>query len=282
MNELLKPAELLYRGINRVRRDLYRRGVLQSKRLPRPVISVGNIAIGGSGKTPAVIAIARFLDSRQYRVAVLTRGYGRHDRVEGVLDELDPERWGDEPVIIKTHVPNADVIVGRDRYQNALQFLAQKSCDVFVLDDGFQHLQLARDLDIVIDAPGATWFREGRSALQSADVVLPRAIRPAGLDALRGRHLFAFAGLADNEQFFEMLRRAEIELTAVRSFPDHHRYSSLDLEAIRDAANSSGADTIVTTEKDAVKIADPGIVAVRIEFDIPDPVLRRILDTISR
>ncbi|MGZ7077901.1 MAG: tetraacyldisaccharide 4'-kinase [Thermoanaerobaculia bacterium] len=282
MNALLKLAELLYRGTNRVRRDLYRRGVLKSKRLPRPVISVGNIAIGGSGKTPAVIAIARFLDSRQYRVAVLSRGYGRHDTVEGVLDELDPERWGDEPVVIKTHVPNADVIIGRDRYRNALQFLAQKSCDVFVLDDGFQHLQLARDLDIVIEAPSATWFREGSSALQSADVVLPRAIRPSGLEALRGHAVFAFAGLADNEQFFEMLRHAEIELTAVRAFPDHHRYSPLEMEAIREAATFSGADTIVTTEKDAVKIADPGIVAVPIEFDIPDPVLRRILDTISR
>jgi tetraacyldisaccharide 4'-kinase len=279
---LLKPAELAYRGINRIRRTLYRRGLLKAKRLPRPVISVGNLAIGGSGKTPAVIAIAEFLASRQYRVAILTRGYGRHDRVEGVLDELDPERWGDEPVVIKTHAPNADVIVGRHRYLNAVQFLAVKSCDAFLLDDGFQHLQLARDLDIVIDAPDAPWLREGRSALRDADVVLPRAIRPVGLDALRGRRVFAFAGLADNEQFFQMLRRGEIDLVHTMTFPDHHRYTALQLQGIRDEAEEAGAETIVTTEKDAVKIADPGIVAVRIEFDIPEPVLRRILDTISR
>ncbi len=282
MSLFLKPAELLYRGINRARRALYRRGLLQANRLPRPVISVGNLAVGGSGKTPAVIAIAQYLAARRYSVAILSRGHGRRDRMEGLMEELDPERWGDEPVLIKTHAPNADVIVGRHRYLNALRFLAQKSCDAFLLDDGFQHLQLARDLDIVIDSPGASWLREGRPALRFADIVLPRAIRPVGLEPLRGRSVFAFAGLADNEQFFAMLRRAEIDLAGVMAFPDHHPYTALEVEGIKEAAGIAGAETIVTTEKDAVKIADPGIVAVRIEFDIPDPVLRQILDTISR
>src|SRR5205085_7990955 len=97
---LLKPAELLYRGINRLRRALYRQGILKAKRLPRPVISVGNIAIGGAGKTPAVIAVARFLAARGNKVCVLTRGYGRPGE-GGRVEALDAARYGDEPVVIK-------------------------------------------------------------------------------------------------------------------------------------------------------------------------------------
>src|SRR4029077_19855105 len=111
---LLKPAELLYRGVNRVRRSLYRRGVLRSKRLPVPVISVGNIAMGGGGKTPTVIAIARALSERGMRVGVLTRGYGRSG-AGGVVDAPDAARFGDEPVLIKKSAPNVDVIVGANR-----------------------------------------------------------------------------------------------------------------------------------------------------------------------
>ena len=272
---LLAPAELLYRAINRLRRALYRAGVLKAKRLPRPVISVGNIAIGGSGKTPAVIAVARLLSERGRRVAILTRGYGRSGAVEGIVTSDDAARWGDEPVVIKKHLPNVDVIVGSNRYNNGLHH----QCDVFVLDDGFQHLQVARDLDIVIDAP-SRWFREGRSALRDADIVIPRAIRPARLDQLRGRRVYAFSGLADNDQFFDMLRGNGVYVVATRSFADHHRYSGEDIAAIKAAA--AGADAIVTTEKDAVKIGDPAITAVPIEFELPQPVIDRILEIVSR
>ena len=275
MNALLKPAELLYRGVNRTRRALYRSAVLKAKRLPKPVISIGNIAIGGSGKTPAVIAVARVLADRGYRVAVLTRGFGRSGTAEGVVDSNDPGRWGDEPIVIKKSVPNLDVIVGANRYHNAIHH----SCDVFVLDDGFQHLQLARDLDIVIDAP-ARWYREGRSALRDADVVIPRTIRPAGLDRLHGKRVFAFSGLADNEQFFDMLRSNGVHVVGTRGFRDHHRYTAGDVASIKTAA--AGADLIVTTEKDAVKIDDPAITAVAIEFELPQSAVDRILETVSR
>jgi tetraacyldisaccharide 4'-kinase len=281
VNALLKPVELLYRGVNRLRRGLYRRGVLRAKKLPRPVISIGNIAIGGSGKTPAVIAVARLLSDRGLRVAVLTRGYGRGSREEGVVDSLDAARWGDEPVVIKKGAPNVDVIVGVNRYQNAVDFLSRQSADVFILDDGFQHLQLGRDLDLVIDWP-ASWLREGRPALRDATVVMPRSIRPAGLQPLRGRRVFAFSGLADNEQFFNMLLGERIEVVGRLGFPDHHRYTPAEVAAIKDAARTDGAELIVTTEKDAVKIADPGIVVVRIDFELPDPVVQRILETVSR
>lgn len=266
MIDLLKPAEMLYRGVNRIRRSAYRAGLLKSKRLPKPVISVGNIAIGGAGKTPAVIAICRFLEQRGFRVCVLTRGYRASG--SGVVASLDADRFGDEPVVIKKNTQSTTVIVGANRYDNASGI----DCDVFVLDDAFQHLQLHRDLDIVIDAP-ARFHREGRSALRDADVVVPRRLRLNVPGELHGRRVFAFAGLANNDQFFESLRAEGLEIAGARGFPDHHRYRDADVEAIRRAA---GDAAIVTTEKDAVKIRDRAVVAVPAEFVFDPAVLERI------
>jgi tetraacyldisaccharide 4'-kinase len=261
---LLKPLELLWRGINRANRALYRLGIRKAKRLPRPVISVGSIAAGGAGKTPATIAIVQHLMSRGWKVAVLTRGYGRAGgggRVEG----LDAATYGDEPVLIK-RATGAEVIVGKNRYENGLAI----HCDVYVLDDGFQHLALARDVDVVIDAP-SRWHREGRSALRHAHFVIPRRLR---LDcaAVAGKRVFAFAGLADNEQFFDALRGCGAVLTGTRGFPDHHRYTAADLAALRNAA----AVPLVTTEKDAVKIDDRDIIAVPAVMEIEPAVLEAI------
>ncbi|HET7434164.1 MAG TPA: tetraacyldisaccharide 4'-kinase [Thermoanaerobaculia bacterium] len=267
---MFKPAELLYRGINRARRALYRAGVLQGKRLPKPVISVGNIAAGGAGKTPAVIAIARLLTDRGLKVAVLTRGYGRASTEQGPVTSLDAARFGDEPVLIKKSVPNANVIVGSNRHENARDIDA----DVFVLDDGFQHLRLARDLDIVIDVPDARFSREGRSALRHADLVIPRQLRTT-LPPNLGR-VFAFAALADNEQFFRALREAGVDVIGTRGFPDHHRYTAADLDALRRDANGA---TLVTTEKDAVKIGDDRIAVAGAEFVLPAEVRERVLLT---
>jgi tetraacyldisaccharide 4'-kinase len=265
VNALLAP----YRAVNRLRRALYRRGILKAKRLHRPVISIGNLAAGGTGKTPAVIAVARVLASHGLHVAVLTRGYGRHDNsYEGIVHDFDATKYGDEPVLIK-HTTGVDVIVGRDRYENARQY----ACDVFLLDDGFQHLQLHRDLDIVIDAP-ARYYREDRSALADADVVIPRRLRLHVPEELRGRKVFAFAGLADNEQFFASLREAGLDVAGTRGFPDHHRYTPADLESIQ--AEAGGA-TIVTTEKDAVKLDGHPIVAVAAEFLMAEEVLDEVL-----
>jgi tetraacyldisaccharide 4'-kinase len=265
VNALLAP----YRAVNRLRRALYRRGILKPKRLHRPVISIGNVAAGGTGKTPAVIAVARHLASHGLRVAVLTRGHGRHDNTySGSVDDYDAQKYGDEPVLIK-RATGVDVIIGAKRYENASGY----ACDVFVLDDGFQHLQLHRDLDVVIDAP-ARYYREGRSALADADLVIPRRLRMDVPEELRGRKVFAFAGLADNEQFFASLREAGLDVSGTRSFPDHHRYTLADLDSIRKAAGSA---TIVTTEKDAVKFDDPSLVAVRAEFLMPEEVLTEAL-----
>lgn len=287
---LVTPAELLYRGINRLRRALYRAGVLRAKRLPKPVISVGNIAAGGAGKTPAVIAIGRFLLDRGLRVAVLTRGYGRSG-AGGIVTSLDATKYGDEPTLIKKHLREADVIVGSNRYINGLQV----RCDVYLLDDGFQHLQLHRDLDVVIDVHDSWFQREGRSALRDADIVIPRRLRLQVPAMLRGKPLYAFSGLANNEQFFDSLRAAGLTLVGTRGFADHHSYSAADVAEIRRTSRSLGAQAIVTTEKDAVKLAGDAImpdaaesgrldgdaiVALAATFEVEPDVLERILAAI--
>jgi len=211
---------------------------------------------------------------------VLTRGYGRGGQEQGPVTALDAARFGDEPVLIKKHLENAVVIVGSNRYENGKHI----NCDVYLLDDGFQHLELARDVDVVIDVPGARWYREGRSALRDADVILERRLRldvdrdMAGNMAgdLAGQSLFAFAGLADNEQFFNSLREAGLTLAGTRSYPDHHRYTEADLEAIRTAARNVQAGAIVTTEKDAVKIAAHDMIPIPAEMVIEPETLERI------
>jgi len=272
---LLKPFELLWRGVNRLRRALYRRGILKSKRLPRPVISVGNLAAGGAGKTPAVITIARYLQKRGFRVAILTRGYGRTGNVSGVVTSLDAATFGDEPVLLKSKLKDIDVIVAQKRYDNAVRFLNANDCDLFILDDGFQHLQLARDVDVVIDATNGV-MREGRSALADADFVIQRRLRLAVPDEVTGRRLFAFAGLANNEQFFASLGANGLDVVGTKSFRDHHRYTAADVAAIKAAARAAGAEVVVTTEKDAVKIDDRDIIAIAAEMIIEPEILERI------
>jgi tetraacyldisaccharide 4'-kinase len=289
---VLKPAELLYRCVNRLRRFLYRHGILRARRLPRALISIGNRAVGGAGKTPAVIAVAGRLSEEGFRVAVLSRGYRRKSRSGWALvDAPDPVRFGDEPALIRRSVPGADVVVGRDRFSAATRYLESRDCDVFLLDDGFQHLQLERQLDIVIESQ-ARWYREGETSLRDADIILLRdqvssrstagpqyrmklvpkhflaATGPIPLEQLRGRRVFAFAGLADNEQFFATLRGLGLTVAGSASFPDHHHYSSADLTAIRRQAAAAGAERIVTTEKDEVKLDATDVVALQVTAEI--------------
>lgn len=280
------PLEALYRRINATRRSLYRRGVLDSETLPRPVISIGNRAIGGSGKTPLTIAIARGLVRRGIGVAVLTRGYGRRSAEQPLLVEgEDAARFGDEPVVIARNVPEAAVVVGSRRAAAGRWLLEQRDVDVFLLDDGFQHLQLARDLDLVIEAPHARWYREGEESLRDADVVFRRGVRTResreiGIDVapsewlhggasrpleeLKGKPVFAFSGLADNAQFFATVERLGARLAGSMEFRDHHVYRPADLERIRAMAVAKGAELILTTEKDAVKAKELGAAILRV------------------
>jgi tetraacyldisaccharide 4'-kinase len=299
VSELLRPAEGLYRGLNRIRRALYRKGMLPARALPRPVVSVGNRSVGGSGKTPTTITLAKLLTARGYAVAILTRGYGRSGSGVMLVDRDDPTLFGDEPVLLAQSLPDVPVVVGSDRFESGQWFLQRGDCDLFLLDDGFQHLQLSRDVDIVIESPAPRWYREGSSALADADIVLSRGADVATVDTplfpirmvptvlyraevaepverLRGARLFAFSALADNRQFFDMLRLCGAEIAGTREFSDHHRYEPAEIEQLRrDATNREAL--LITTAKDAVKLGgEVAWVEVAMEIDRADELVRLI------
>lgn len=285
----------------RLRTLAYATGIVRTRRLTRPVISVGNLTVGGTGKTPTVALVARLLMARGIRVAVLSRGYG--GSLEGEARIVADGRTvfhsaaeaGDEPVLLAGMVPGVMVVIGRDRYAAGLLAQERLDPDVFILDDGYQHLRLHRDLNILLmdcrhpfgngRTLPAGLLREPPSALDRADLVIytrcqddvppsAKAAVPAcrarhrllGLEpatggalrdfsALHGQRGFAFAGIADPEAFFTALRQAGLDLAATARFPDHAGYGDAEREQLLATRAASGADYLVTTGKDAVKLA---------------------------
>jgi tetraacyldisaccharide 4'-kinase len=295
--KLLRPAEALYQRINGVRRSLYRRGTLHARRLPRPVISIGNIAVGGSGKTPATIALTHMLATRGIRACILTRGYGRSSKGIQRVDSSDARMYGDEPAMMHQAFPSIPIVVGSDRFQSGQWFLKRGECDVFVLDDGFQHLQLERDCDIVIVTASSRFHRETSRALRDADVIIARGatVDPSSLSPgtllmhasleptmvivgeemrpmsyLRHRSVVAFAGLADNKQFFSLLEREGATIVQRRDFRDHYSYSPDDLADLERLATANEA-LLVTTAKDWMKLRRSSIAYIEVEMAIDDP-----------
>lgn len=200
---LLLPLTPLYAAAVRTRAAAYRRGWIGSHRATVPVISVGNLTFGGTGKTPTVIALVRDLVRRGRRPAVLTRGYGRSETAPRVAigpdERLDAAELGDEPVELANRLPGVPIIVDRDRVQGAAEAV-RRQADILLLDDGFQHLRLERDLDLVlVDAgdpfggdhlPPLGRLREPPTALARATAVLVTKLppdRPEMFDNLRHR-----------------------------------------------------------------------------------------------
>lgn len=185
---LLAPLALAYGFIQSLRALLYRIGILKSFRLPRPVISIGNITVGGTGKTPVTAHIARLLLDQGYRVAVLSRGYGGSLEgqtvvvSDGATVMLSSRECGDEPFLLASTIPGLMVVIGSDRYAAGLLAMQQLDPDVFLLDDGFQHLRLRRDLNILLldqrNPFGNGWclpvglLREPIRASQRADLII--------------------------------------------------------------------------------------------------------------
>jgi len=285
---LLWPMSVMYGDLTRLRAWLYARGILKQKRLNRPVISVGNLTVGGTGKTPMVIWLAERLLAEGKRVGILTRGY------------KGAGQTSDEIELMKFRLQDRVLFgVGADRYTRGL-LLEKSGVDVFLLDDGFQHLPLARDVNILLmDATQSlgrefllpAWrLREPVSAMQRADLlvvtraetspatqaavaklqkypIFSAATRLLGFrrlgagiqilpqDAIGEGPFYAFCGIGNPQAFFQDLKNWNLTIAQTSEFSDHHRYDARDAYELEATARACGAKAFLTTEKDAQNLA---------------------------
>lgn len=272
----LLPLAVLYCAVIGLRRLAYKWGLKKTQRLAVPVIVVGNISVGGTGKTPLVSWLAQYLRAQGYKPGLVARGYGGRARhwPQQVRPDSDPTTVGDEPVLL-AQITGCPMAVAPDRVAAARALLEHSDCDLIISDDGLQHHALGRDIEIaVIDGVRrfgnrlclpAGPLREPAGRVDSVDLVVSNGLagrnefgmqilagdaqnlvsgqrRP--LQNFRGEHPYAIAGIGRPERFFEDLRRQGLEIEA-RPFPDHHAYRPEDL-AFADRA-------LLMTEKDAVK-----------------------------
>lgn len=276
----------------------------QCQRLPARVISIGNITTGGTGKTPATVALALEARKRGFQPCVLTRGYG--GKMPGpfvVSEEMYVEDVGDEPMLMARHLVGIPIIKGANRYESgmfAIENLHFKP-DLFILDDGFQHRKLARDLDVVLINTRDPFFnrkllpmgrlREPLTELKRADVIMfskcntlemPEGLhddvrrfndsapffisrhRPSfvmdssdvrqPINWLQGKTVFAFAGIGEPIFFMETLEGAGAKVASYRKYRDHYRFEPKDVSKIKSLAADAGAEFIITTEKDIMRM----------------------------
>ena len=308
----MNPLAALYGAAVRARNELYDRGTLTLSHLQGPVVSIGNLTVGGSGKTPFLILLGELLKENKIPFDVLSRGYRRLTTGVVPVDPLgSPRECGDEPLLIarKLGVP---VIVGEDRYAAGRLGEEKFGPRLHLLDDGFQHRRLAREFDIVLatssDARDSLLptgrLREPLSSLRRADAVVLTNDMPG--DGLRlGRQqvwrvtrdivapqtkepCLAFCGIARPQNFIAQLRAAGVMLAGTRSFRDHHRYSAEDVRQLLRLRQQHGATAFVTTEKDAVNLGGHlealqpiHVVPVRMRLHNGAAVLQFILATVS-
>lgn len=302
---LLWPLSVLYGGYVRTRAALYAKGWLKQKRLNGKVISVGNLTVGGTGKTPMVLWLAEKFLAEGKRVAILSRGYRGSD---GTSDEIE---------LMKHRLQErVSFGVGKDRFAAGRRIEEQQPVDIFLLDDGFQHLVLARDLDIVmLDGSRKLkdqWLlpsgvlREPLSACRRADIlVVTRKTERPDIEAggahkysifyaqtrllgfrRYGEHagihplseichgpFFAFCGIGNPQAFFDDLSRWEVPVAGESTFRDHHRYTNDDFLRLEKAVQRAGAIAFVTTEKDAENLGQGKTTAIPIFVAVIDFVI---------
>jgi tetraacyldisaccharide 4'-kinase len=278
---LLLPLTALFALVSGARRLAYRSGWLESEQATAPVVVVGNVTVGGTGKTPLVVWLAQHLKENGYRPGIVSRGYGGAGACRAVHAESSPDTVGEEPVLLAAR-SGCPVWVGQDRAQAVRQLLSQHpEVNVVLSDDGLQHYRLRRAVEIaVVDGErgfGNGWLlpsgplREPLSRLRRCDAVVvngsgqtrplanafamqlegsvlksvrdPTLQRPAAY--LRGEKVHAVAGVGNPSRFFSHLERLGLAVT-VHAFPDHHRYLSGELDF-------AGVEAVVMTEKDAIK-----------------------------
>ena len=303
-------ASQCYRGLAHGHLASYTWGVRQRRTLPCAVVSIGNLTLGGTGKTPLTMWVARWYQQQGWRVAVLSRGYGARPPTRlrvvssGNGPLIDWQAAGDEPYLLACCLPGVPVLIGKDRYRTGRYAYEQFGAHVLILDDGFQHYALQRDLDIVlIDASnpfgsGSLFprgiLREPLGALRRADAMVLTRVEMAGetlpalcqqmrrwnkqqpiyclttvvealhrqdtpsavdLATLRQGRVVAFVGIGNPQAFVTTLTRLGAEVAALLVFPDHHPYTQEDWQTIVATADKQQAVCLVTTEKDAVRLA---------------------------
>ncbi|NDK38568.1 tetraacyldisaccharide 4'-kinase [Pseudoxanthomonas gei] len=299
----------LYGGVTGLRRRLFRAGVLRSRKVGVPVIVVGNVSVGGTGKTPLTIALVQRLQQLGWRPGVASRGHGRRDEGTPAWVEADtaPLEGGDEPVLIARRT-RARVRVDRDRAAAARELIAA-GCDVVVCDDGLQHYRLRRDIEIeVIDGRrrygngmllpagplrepaergaacdfrvvngGEASFGEWPMLLRADSAMPLRGGRSRLLASFGGHRVQAVAGIGNPQRFFEMLRGFGMGVVP-HAFPDHHRYVARDLEF--------GSELpVLMTEKDAVKcraFANEWHYSVPVVAELPEAFWVALLEKLPR
>ena len=305
----MNPLASLFGLSVRVRNALYDRSILRGQKLAGPVVSVGNLSVGGSGKTPFVILLGDLLKTRGVKFDVLSRGYGR--QTKGVA-LVEPGGWardfGDEPLLMARRL-GVPVVVGEDRYQAGVFAERKFGAQLHLLDDGFQHRALTRDFDIVLVTPEdardhllpAGRLREPLASLVRADaVVLTSGASPEAFP-LNGKLVWrvrrgilpkdipqrpiVFCGIARPQNFVLQLRTAGIEPAAEAFYRDHHAYAESDIRDLLRLREQSQAGGFVTTEKDAINLGPylsglTPLSVVPVKMDLVDAA--NAVDTILR
>ena len=309
---------LIYQFLTQTRALFYEKGVLKQKKVSCPVISIGNLVAGGTGKTPMTIYLAGLAKRHGYNPVVISRGYkGESETKGGIVSDgetilMDARSAGDEPYMMAESLKNIPVIVGSDRYQSCMVALREFRADLIILDDAFQHLQLSRDMDIVLmdyQRPAGNGrllprgpLRESIGALKRGDIfIFTRSVTSSpswsreldaeltgkpvfltthqpyvhhvekgtksmpgdkltigeetGLDIVKGKRIYFFSGIARNSEFRNSVSVYGGVEAGFLEFPDHHFYSMEEMEIIFRNSEKGGAELLVTTEKDFMRMS---------------------------
>ena len=266
---LLLPFSFFYCVAVCFRNFLYDRGLLKSTKLPAFVISIGNITTGGTGKTPVTCEIANYFNRQGKKVAVISRGYGgklsnKKTNIVSSGEKLyyNAELAGDEPYWIAKNSPGTVIITGKDRIKSGKLAIKEFNAEILILDDGFQHRKLHRDLDIVLIDPKKIFgngfllpagpLREPISELKRAHKIIKPEKYCEKINGIN--RVIAFTGIAQPESFFKFLEEQNIEIITKKVFPDHYLYTEEDIKALQIEAQRVNAEALITTEKDMVKI----------------------------
>lgn len=291
INYLLLPISAIFYILSLIRRSLYRIGLLPTHCFNVPIIVVGNITVGGSGKTPIVIALAEHFKTQGKKVGVVSRGYGGNfkGKTSKILNEASRvEEVGDEPILIYQQTKVA-VAVNKKRSQAVQDLIAEHNVDIVISDDGLQHYAMGRTVEICVENTFGNGFflpagalRESKNRLKTVDFVLQSKLKPIAfinlktqqqkpLDYFKGQTCYGVAGIGNPDKFFTTLSDLGLDLIQ-RPFKDHHLFIKQDL-------NFKDTHPIVMTAKDCVKckqFATEQMWYLQVESELSDEFLKKL------